>query len=380
MHDGRTAVERFVRDVLPIVPGGPHQVAVSQGHTALIRRAASARGLSTKTVGDAIYLYDGRVPVGGVKKETSTLNSPEAISICRSKQLTKEMLRAAGLPTPDGIVLRQDQFDEALAHVQAVGRPSVLKPLSQGRGEGVVCGIATEDDLRAAWETAGRAARRAPELLLEEQIEGIDIRVSVVGRRVVAVATRLPSHVVGDGRRSIAELVELKQRRRDQHAYLAKSPLTVERALLARAGRALHDVPVANEVVVLNGPSNVGTGGENVDVTGLVHADLLNLAVDASRAIPGLRNTGVDLMAQDLDTVDGAVILEANFCPDIRVHHHPAYGRPRDIAGAIVDEMLASAGAPARWPSRRRARHVRVVRRLARAARRRLSADRRLQE
>jgi cyanophycin synthetase len=173
--------------------------------------------------------------------------------------------------------------------------------------------------------------------------------------------------VVGDGRRAISELVELKRQQRDRHAYMAKSPIIVNSALLARAGWALDDVPAAGVVVLLNGPANVGAGGEPVDVTELVHPNLLAMAIDASRAIPGLRNTGVDLMARALDTIDGAVVLETNFWPDIRVHHHPAYGRPRDVAGAIVDEMIAASGLSARKP-----RRDGVARRVARAARRRL--------
>jgi cyanophycin synthetase len=333
----------------------------------LVRRAAKARGLSTQKVEKTVYIYAGRYPVGGVEKMKNGLNSNQAIVICRSKDLSKKMFRAAGLPTPVGIALRPDQFGQALERVESTDRSSVLKPMSEARGEGVTVGIATEDDLRAAWEAAEQAARGAPAFLLEEQIDGIDVRVHVVGRRAVAAVTRLPAHVVGDGRRAITDLVEVKQQQRDRHAYMAESPITVNSTLLARAGWAVHDVPDDGVVVHLHGPSNVGAGGEAVDVTDLVHPDLLSLAIDASRAIPGLRNTGVDLMAPDLDTVDGAVILETNHWPDIRVHHYPAYGRPRDVAGAIVDEMLAASGLPARKPPRAGA-----ARRVARAARRHL--------
>jgi D-alanine-D-alanine ligase-like ATP-grasp enzyme len=362
-------IERFVRDILPRVPGGPHEVPECLDHPTLIRRAGKARGLSTKKVENTIYLYAGRHPVGGVQKTKNGLNSPTAIAICRSKYLSKQMFRAAGLPTPAGIALEPDQFDQALEHVQATRGTWVLKPLSEQRGEGVTVGIATEDDLRAAWKTAGQAAQQVPAFLLEEQIDGIDVRVHVAGRRVVAAITRLPAHVVGDGRRAITDLVDSKQQQRDQHAYMSDSPMIVNPVVLARAGWDMHDVPDDGDVVLLNGPANVGAGGEAVDVTGLVHPDLLSLAIDASRAIPGLRNTGVDLLAPDLDTVDGAVVLEANHWPDILVHHYPAYGRPRDVAGAIVDEMVAASGLPARKPHR-----PGVARRVARAARRRLRA------
>ncbi len=173
----------------------------------------------------------------------------------------------------------------------------------------------------------------------------------------------------------LAQLVDQKQLQRDQNAFLAKAPLTVDIARLHRDGRTLDDIPVAREVVLLTGPANVAVGGVNVDVTDLVHPDVLRLAVDAARAAPGMRIAGVDLMVTDLDTVDGAVILELNHTPGLRMHHYPTYGRPKDIAGAIVDEMIAAAGLPARSPSRRTPGKPSMTRRLARAARRSRLAD-----
>jgi cyanophycin synthetase len=363
-------VARFVHEVLPTIPG-PRQVTETRRYPALIRRAAKHRGLSIRTIDDVEYLYDGRIPVGGVKPTTSTLNSPEAKAISWSKDLTKKLLAAGGLPFPAGMVLGPDQFDEALAHIQASGRPWVLKPTSAKQGLGVTSGIVTEDDLRAAWESTVRARVKPGDIMLEEQIEGIDLRVCIIGRRAVAAAVRLPSYVVGDGRCRLAQLIDQKQRQRDENAYLAKAPLSVDSARLRREGRNLDDVVVAGEVVLLTGPANVAAGGVNIDVTELVHPDVLGLAVDAARAAPGLRIAGVDLMAPDLDTLDGAVILELNHTPDIRMHHYPAYGTPRDIAGAIVDEMIAAAGSRARSPSRRPPGKPSAIRRLARAARRR---------
>ena len=337
-------VERFIREVLPAIPGGFRQVASAPPtHVPLICAAAEARGLSVRKVGDTSYFYKGRLAVGGVHKHRiTTMVGKHAIAVCDSKAQTRQMLEAAGLPTPRGVALSPDQLDEAFAHARSFGT-SVLKPSYGMRGRGITVGIATDGDLRAAWE----AARRSPvndqpaRFVLEEQIEGIDIRVFVVGRRVAAAATRVPGHVIGDGRLTIAALVELKKQQRDLNAYLVW-PLTVDTEYLARAGRTQDDVPAAGEIVLLNGVANLHLGGENVDVTDLVHPDLLDLAVDSTRALPGLNVAGVDLMAPDLHTVDGAVVLELNAGANIQMHHSPTYGLERDVSGAIVEEMLAS--------------------------------------
>ncbi len=338
-------VGRFVREVVPVVPGGRYLGTDARGHHELIQQAATDRGLTIKVIGKTTYFYDGQLAVGGMAGWVPSLVGRGAHAVLRSKDLTKQLFEAAGVPTPTGITVDPDQFDVALAHVRAAGRPLVLKPTLGGGGAGITCGITTEDGLRAAWDTATRAMRMRtnPRFVLEELVEGVDVRVFVVGRRAVAAATRLHCHVVGDGSHSITELIDEKQRWRAEHVTLFEFDMVVDTELLAQGGRTVHDVPAAGEVVVLNGMANVSVGGEGVDVTELVHPDLLELAIEATRAIPGLGLAGVDLMAPDIRSPDGAVVLEANVGANILIHHCPAYGHPRNPAGDIIDEMIATA-------------------------------------
>jgi cyanophycin synthetase len=339
-------VERFIREVMPAVPGGRQLSADSTGHHALIRQAATERGLSTKVVDKTTYFHDGPLAVGAMTGWVPSLVTREALATCRSKARIKAMLTAAGVPTPAGVVLDPRQFDEALAHVQASTTPQVLKPTVGSGGAGITCGITNEGALRAAWDTAARASKPQAKFVLEDLAEGVDVRAFVVGGRVVAAATRIHPHVVGDGSRSIVELVDEKQRWRAQHGYLRMRPIAVDTALLARAGRTIHDVPAADEIVVLNSLANVHVGGENVDVTEVIHPGIAALAVDAVRAIPGLGVAGIDVLAPDATSADRAVVLEANVGANIRIHHCPAYGQPRNVAGAIIDEMIATARRP----------------------------------
>ncbi len=339
-------VERFVREVIPDVPGGRQTITDRAGHLDLIRRAAADRDLSIKKIGGTTYFYDERFPVGGMTGWVPTLVSREALDVSMSKDMTKRMLDAANVPIPAGITVGPGQLDDALTHLRADGRPHVLKPSRGAGGRGITTGITSEEDLRTAWLVAEAEAGKNPSFVLEEQVDGIDIRAYVIGSRVAAAATRIHAHVVGDGGRSITELVAEKQAWRAQQANLRKLPIVVDLALLARQGRTVDDTPAADEVVVVNGMANVGLGGESVDVTELAHPDLMTMAVDAARAIPGLGVAGVDLLTPDITSADGAVVLEVNVQANVRIHHCPAHGRPRDVAGAIIDEMIATARHP----------------------------------
>ena len=336
-------VERFVREVMPAVAGGRHLSADGTGHHALIRQAAADRGLSAKVIDTTTYFYDGPLVVGSMTGWVPNLVTRDALAACRSKDLTKTMLEAAGVPTPAGIVVDREGFDEALAHLRGRAVPQVLKPTLGYGGAGITCGITSDDALRAAWTTAREAAKPRARFVLEDLVEGVDVRAYVVGSRVAAASTRVHPHVVGDGRHSIAELVDEKLRWRAHHVLLKKRPLVVDEAMPARTGWTVRDVPAVGEVVVLNSVSNVHVGGENVDVTDLLHPDLQELAVAATRAIPGLGVAGIDLMTPDIGSADHAVVLEANVGANIRVHNCPAHGQPRNVAGAIIDEMIATA-------------------------------------
>lgn len=338
-------IEQFVREIIPAVPGGRQVGGDPTGHIVLIHQAAEERGLLIKKIGGSTFFYDGRLPVGGMAKWVPSLVSGDAVAITHSKDLTKQMLEAAGVPTPPGAAFGPDQIEDAVDYVAASRRPLVLKPSDGGKGDGITTGITTERELRAAWGPAESAVRAVPGLVLEEQAEGVDIRVYVVGRRVAAAATRIHAHVVGDGRQNITELITEKQAWRDQHVILRKRPFTVDPVLLAQSGRTLDTVLDDGEVAVLNSLSNLHLGGESVDVTDLAHPELLELAVDAVRAVPGLGVAGVDLLAPDIGSVDGAVVLELNVEANARVHRCPAYGEPRNPAEVIIDEMIATAHA-----------------------------------
>ena len=345
LADAFGPIERFVRDVLPTVPGGAQHAASGSGHHDLIRRAASDRGLTVRELASGTWFHDGRLAVGGITGWVPSLVSRPALTVCQSKDLTKQLLEAAGVPIPPGIELDVHRLEDALAHLRSSARALVLKPVAGHGGAGITSGITTEQELRLAWETAREVAVR-PGLVLEEHVVGVDIRAFVVGRRVVAAGTRIHPHVVGDGRNTVAELVVQKEAWRARHVLMRKRPFTVDPALLELRGLALDDVPPAGEVVVLNRLANLHLGGETADVTEVADPGLFALAVDAVRAVPGLGLAGVDLIVPDVRSADGAVILELNVGANIRVHHYPTYGRPRDVAGAIVDEMMATARHP----------------------------------
>jgi cyanophycin synthetase len=163
--------------------------------------------------------------------------------------------------------------------------------------------------------------------------------------------------VVGDGRRSIRALAEEINRdpnRSKVNPSSSLAPLPLEaltEAYLARTGRTLESVPAEGEIVFLRATANISTGGTAIDRTDEIHPVNRALCELAAGAV-GLDVAGLDVLTPDISVPfreNGAVIIEVNASPGIRMHTHPDNGIPRDVPGAILD-MIYPPGAETTIP------------------------------
>ena len=139
-------------------------------------------------------------------RATMTSNtSALGVDIASDKDITNKLLSAAGLPVPKSDSVRT--LRGALQVARRIGYPVVIKPLDGNHGRGVVLNITDDAELEAGYDVA-RAESRSGYLQVESYITGNDYRFLVVGGRIAAVAERVPAHVIGDGHRTVAELVE----------------------------------------------------------------------------------------------------------------------------------------------------------------------------
>ena len=307
--------------------------------TRAIVAAAERRGIPWARVGtnSVVQLGWGKAR-RFIQAAVSDLTSAVAVEIAGDKDLTRRVLGQAAIPVPRGLVVRGE--GEAVAALAELGGAVVVKPLDGRQGCGVSLNLSTAEEV-------GRAFRIAREycasVLVEELVRGRNYRVLVVAGRVVAASERLPCHVVGDGRRTLAELIEAVNgdpRRGEGH----EKPLTkikVDDIMLAHLGKAgwtLGRVPAPGQAVYLRESANLSTGGVARDVTDEVHESVRRVCERAARAV-GLDICGVDLVldsiAAPLSEGAGAVI-ELNASPGLRMHQHPSEGAPRDAGEAIV--------------------------------------------
>ncbi len=288
-----------------------------------------------------------------IRATMTSKTSALAVDIASDKKMTNQLLAAAGLPVPKSEVMRTE--DEAVAAARRIGFPVVAKPLDGNHGRGVGLDLRTDGAVRAAFKRA-LAQSRDGRVVVESFVAGSDFRVLVVGGRMVAIAERVPAHVVGDGKHTVAQLVEKTNQdpRRGIGHEKVLTRIKVDDAaveLLKKQKFPLGSVPPKGQMVLLAATGNMSTGGISIDRTWEAHEDNVEIAEEAARVV-GLDVAGIDLLAPDITKPvreAGGAIVEVNAAPGFRMHTHPTEGEPQFVAKHVVD-LLFPPGTPSRIP------------------------------
>ncbi|WP_440617284.1 cyanophycin synthetase [Cysteiniphilum sp. 6C5] len=265
-----------------------------------------------------------------------------AVEISCDKEQTNTILNGLGLPVPKQRSVRYES--DALSVARHLGYPLVVKPLNGNHGRGISINIQSDESLKQAFAVAKEHGRW---VILEQYIEGFDHRMLVVNGKLVAVAKRVPGHVVGDGKHTIAELIDIvnedPRRGVGHEKVLTRLELDHQAlTLLEKAGFTPESILASGEICYLRKTANLSTGGTAIDLTDVVHPDNREMAERAVTAI-GLDVGGVDFLSPDITQSYqevGGGICEVNAAPGFRMHVSPSEGYPRDVAGAVMDMLF----------------------------------------
>ncbi|MCX7557102.1 cyanophycin synthetase [Xanthomonadaceae bacterium JHOS43] len=320
--------------------------------TASLVQAAEARGIPWLRLNQQSLVQLGHGKYQQRIQATVTGKTPHiAVELASDKEETNKILGTLGLPVPRQELVTSE--DGAIRAARRFAGPVVTKPYNGNHGRGITIGIEEPDDVREGF----RAAREHSRSVIVETFQpGDDHRLLVVNGELVAATRRTPGHVVGDGKHSIAELVDIvnqdPRRGVGHEKVLTRIVLDAQaEQMMHRVGYTAESIPKPDEVVYLRSTANLSTGGTATDVTDIIHPDNRDMAVRAVRAI-GLDVGGVDFItpniAESYKKIGGA-ICEVNAAPGFRMHVAPSEGTPRDAAGPVID-MLFPPGAPSRVP------------------------------
>ena len=307
----------------------------------IIADEALRRGITVQVVdaeGGFLELSHGGRSIH-TRESLSELTTAVAMSRCDDKRITRLLLQRTGLQVPRGGLATGGEEDHRL--LEELGR-LVVKPARGEQGRGVRVGVRTPEELEAAIEHA--RACGSHEVLLEEHVEGQDLRVLVIAGEVVAAAVRRPATVVGTGRHTIEELIRTTSRRRAATTG-GESEIPLDEATrrtVAAAGLALDDVLEEGRELQVRRTANLHTGGTIHDVTQRLHPRLASAAMRSAEVLD-IPVVGIDLLVDDPEREEH-VVIEANERPGLANHE------PQPTAERFIDLLFPGTRAlPRNW-------------------------------
>lgn len=277
-----------------------------------------------------------------IRASITSNTSHIAVETAGDKDLTKKLLSEAGIPVPNGHVTQH--VEDVLALATRIGYPVAIKPFNGNHGRGVSTNLFASKEVLQAF---ARAQEHSRYVIVEKHFAGSDYRALIINGELVALAERVPAHVIGNGKSTIAELIEIVNadpRRGNGHEEVM-TRIKIDDALhgwLNRSNLSLESIPALGEQVVLAATANLSTGGTAVDCTDDVHPDNAAIAKRAAQII-GLDVAGIDMVLPDITRSwreTGGGIIEVNAAPGFRMHLQPAEGRSRNVAKPVLESLF----------------------------------------
>lgn len=258
-----------------------------------------------------------------------------AYRLCKDKFKLEKYLQLMKLNTLSSEHFMENEHDDALNYVRNNKKQTfVIKPLNLAGGKGIQFNV-NEENFSKHWEASIETQKTEgvlkPSCVIQPFVNGFDIRVTIIEGRYCGALLRLPAHVVGDGMKTILELISSKNELRKSISYFRNKLIIDDKRLdsyLDNKGISKEFIPEKNQVVMLSEISNLTHGGESIDITNELSNDIKELAINAAAAIPGLYSTGIDIMTEDYKKGEG-FIIEMNTSANLTMHHLPLKGKKR---------------------------------------------------
>ncbi len=284
---------------------------------------------------------------------SSSLDSKISKEIQKDKWVTNTVISRLGLPIPAWDTI--DNKTDLEAKWSKFKKPVVIKPTGLTGGNGVVVGIENLEEGKKAFEFAKKAVDSKErddwqkKIMIQEQVEGEDYRLLVIGGKLEIATKRIPAFIVGDGQSTIEQIIELvnKDPKRDiSNPTHTLKPIIIDEPLveyLKEQKLTLQDIPEEGEKVPVRKVASMSQGGITEDFTDSVSPEIKYIVESIAQSIHAFV-IGVDIICKDLSkplTQENGAILEVNTMPEAYLNFFPVIGTDRsNVVDIFVKKLL----------------------------------------
>jgi len=272
---------------------------------------------------------------GFFSPDCSNYNSLAVRRTCRTKSQGRARFAADAIPHAAGAIFINPW--KAFSFVKKHGFPVVIKPDLSSFSRGSFFPINNYQELCSA--ILG-AKLYWPKTVIETYIVGDNYRITAYDGKVVAASRRFEPFVDGNGKNTIAQLIDQENKVREAMGiYPVMHPLIADKKVikyLKKQRLTLESVPKSGERIKLFHRVALSPGGivENLDLEKVTDKNraLCKKILDLFEA----QIFGIDLIMEKGPYVDWdqqkCAVLEVNSRPYMKLHEYPRYGPKPDLS------------------------------------------------
>ncbi len=303
---------------------------------------AKKRGMQMEQLmvfGRATDIY--RVYLGGKWRHFTSLPRPDAMEVPAAawiddKAVLKKKLSDAGVRVSKGAGFVS--YGAALKMFKTLKKPIIVKPRFGSRGRHTTTFVSTEEEFRKAFNVTKKIC---PFVMVEEHLIGAVYRATAIDGVVVGLLAGEPPRIIGDGIRSIIQLIQEKDLQKIGEVKDVQVHAVFDE-YLKRRGFSRDTVLPRGKEIDLTEKIGVSYGGKSIEVMDVAHPKFFPALNKAAQFIddPIL---GFDFIAEDITKDPDSQrwgIIECNAVPFINLHHDPLIGKPSNVASAVWDMYL----------------------------------------
>ena len=307
-----------------------------------------AKELNLRYIQDDIKhrFYYKKSLIGGVNGLKPVSTSKSAFIICKDKIKTERLLSENSIPALNSGFFLSSEKDQAREFIiKKELKNFVIKPLSLASGKGIQFDV-NLNSFDTAWDRSIKIqfehGVKDPSCMIQRYIDGFDIRVAITEGVYSSALLKIPAYIIGDGESTIEQLIEVKNEMRKKSIYFKRFLYVIDEELVNKLSIQdlnLDSILEKDRIVFISELGNLSAGAESIDITDSISKNLIDIALRATAAIPGLHTSGVDILTNDF-TSDEGFVSEVNTNANHQVHHLPFRGAIRKPFRDIIQVMF----------------------------------------
>jgi cyanophycin synthetase len=262
--------------------------------------------------------------------------SEKARDISIHKKKTHEFALERGFPVPHTVMVGEAGIaNEEARQLLDRYKTLIVKPADASLSRGLTMAITSYEQLI---EAVRYAKTFSSNVLIQQQVEGEEIRFTLLQGKVEAALLRQTPRVVGDGASTIAELIKRENEHRRQLRLEYVTYPQLDETLIDSKFLASTQVPSKEEIVELNRSTMIRGGCsvynilDNIDDSYIQKIESLTAGLGADFIV-------ADVFCSDftLPAADGNYqLIEFNTAPALKLYYGCRDGKQFDIARRLA--------------------------------------------